>query len=216
MAYHIDRRITAKPVRADIAALALIAIGLGFLMEGILVAYRFMASDTLPPFVVFLGNLLQQISWSVLICSALTLATLLAEWRSAPNAPFSLLLAPIAVIATKAFQKGISTILALPVDSTDRHIMAMLVGRTVEYTLLNLLLFSLKRRGQIQFWKFFATGISVSTVLGIPIGLEMAAGSASDADQIGTILNEFGWPTLCACFAYGAAKLGTLSVAPRP
>ncbi|SFA77220.1 hypothetical protein SAMN03159496_00266 [Rhizobium sp. NFR07] len=207
MAGNLERSTLRGAPLAEIAVLTMTAIGLGFVMEVMILAARFLASDSLPVLVFILAELWQQVAWSFLICSALTLASIIAERRLMLNMFLSMALTPVALIGTKAFQKGIGAILSLPSEADDAYIVTLFVGRALEYALLSMLLLVLRLRGDVQFHKFLSAGVLVAVMIGLPIGLRISDHSGTAAEQLGKVLNEVGWPILCACFVYGTAKL---------
>lgn len=188
-----------RRVRINLLRVAGLAIVLGLLMEGILVAGGKEAAT--------LANLLDKGLWPFLVCMALAVGQAVADGWPGRAGLFALITTPIAFTGAKVIQKGLSGML----DQTTTGVLvdgSLLVEaslRGVEYAALAVGLTWLGRKNWAGALAHVALGAVVGTAFGLIISLFLAPNSL-----IAWLVKEIVFPTGCALIIFVSETLAEL------
>jgi hypothetical protein len=188
-----------RRVRINLLRVAGLAIVLGLLMEGILVAGGKDAAT--------LANLLDKGLWPFLVCMALAVGQAVADGWEGRAGLFGLITTPIAFTGAKVIQKGLSDML----DQTTNGVLvdgSLLVEaglRGVEYAALAAGLTWLGRKHWAGALAHVALGAVVGAVFGLIIALFLAPSSL-----IAWLVKEIVFPTGCALIIFVSETLAEL------
>jgi hypothetical protein len=199
---HPEARRAQGELRS-IAIVALLAIGLGLVMQMLIVAARLLAGGAFPG-IAGLADVANGVTWSFFVCTGVAIGVSIGKARKALAGLIGFLFAPIAIAAAKAMQKAV--IVAIDAVETVAVLPVTTLGlvRAVEYGVLAWVLAVLAEREVARPLPYLGVGTGVGLVFGISLALltrasALAAGTDLTAPQIaGTLMNEVGSPIGCA------------------
>ena len=214
----------------SIAFVAIAAIGLGFLMQGLIVLARLLAGGALPG-AGLVADLASTVSWSVLVCTGVAIGVSLGKARAALAGLIGLVFAPIGLAAAKGAQKFVAAM--VEVSTAPALLSVEVVGavRALEYGLLAFVLVILAERKESRLLPYLGTGAGVGLVFGGFLSLMTLLASSLDGAGrswpliAGTLTSELGFPIGCALLIYVGqlitdsfrdVKMGSTPMGPQP
>lgn len=190
-----------------IALIALGAILLGFLMQGLILAVK-LSSGAAFPGMRFLVDLAQGVTWSFVVCAGVGIGTSIMKARAALVGLLAMVCAPLAIAAAKSSQKVMASLVGA-VDQPAVLSLAAISGlRAVEYGLLGWWLGTLARREVSNAGPYLKAGSVSGVVFGGAIAaltwhVALSRGLNPQPPQIlATIVNEVVFPIGCAFVIY--------------
>jgi hypothetical protein len=197
------KALRAQGELRSIALVALLAIGLGLVMQVLIVTARLLAGGAIPG-IAGLADLANGVTWSFFVCTGVAIGVSIGKARKALAGLIGFLFAPIAIAAAKAMQKAV----LVAIDAVERAallpVTTLGLVRAIEYGLLAWLLAVMAEREVARPLPYLGIGTAVGVVFGVTLALltrasAMAAGTDLTAPQIaGTLMNEIGSPIGCA------------------
>lgn len=204
---------TAKRALRRLALVAWLAIALGFLMQGLVLAGKISVGDR-PATTQILIDLVQGVTWSFFVCAGVGLGTTIAKAHKLLGGLIGLIVAPLAMGIAKGSQKFMVSALAAAEKPVLLPLATLGVIRAVEYGILGWLLASLAMKAETPLWRFLLSGAVVGIVFGggvTLLSLQNAAtvGIALKLPQIVALaLNETVFPVGCSLVVWIALQIG--------
>lgn len=196
-----------------IAAIALLAVGVGFLAQGLILAGKLAGGVSWPGFSL-LADLAQGITWSALVCVGVGIGASLGKHRAALAGFFSALCAPLAIALAKAAQRVVASLLDLTVNPAILSLATIGTLRALQYGILGWLLAWLVQRGETRPLPYVGSGAAVGITIGgailfISAGVAERSGMVFAAPQmVGSIVNDILFPVGCASVIYVGQFVG--------
>ncbi len=200
-----------RPVAAVLARAAWLAILLGIAMQLLILAAKIAAGGESTRLQMIV-DVASGVTWSALVCSGLAIGTVLSRYRAAMMGLLGLVSAPVAWAAAKGVQRGVQSMLSVPVETIGPLVYQVGAAKTLEYALLGVLLGRLVRTPSSTLRTHVHTGLLVGLVFGGLILLlnymhASAAGGGLPAARIVAIgVNELLFPIGCATVIYFVAR----------
>lgn len=199
-------RRASRAIR-NIAFVGVAAIGLGFMMQALIVAARLLAGGPLPH-IGLLADLASTVSWSVLVCTGVAIGVSLAKARALLAGLIGFVFAPIGLAAAKGAQKFVAAMVDVSTAPALLSIEVVGVVRALEYGILAFVLVILAERKESRLLPYLGTGAAVGLVFGgflsaMTLLVTSLDGSGRNLALIaGTITSEIGFPIGCALLIY--------------
>lgn len=158
----------------------------------------------------FAADLVQKVSWGVIVCVAVALGSAATSFRSQLMGLLGLLAAPFALNVAGALHRAASQAIALTAASAAGPSPWVVGGlKGLEYGLLGLAVGWIERRP----WGGLAAHAAVGLAAGLVFGgalvyLRAQAGPATAADLAAAAINEVLFPVGCALILFTAEALG--------
>lgn len=206
---------TETPRRAirHLAAIALMAVGVGFLAQGLILAGKLSGGAPWPGLALF-ADLAQGITWSALICVGVGIGASLGKHRAALAGIFAALCAPLAIALAKAAQRVVASLIDVAVNPAILSLATIGTLRALQYGILGWLLAWLVQRGETRPAPYVGSGAAVGVVIGGAI-LFISAGVAEQSGQVfgapqmvASIVNDILFPIGCAAVIYVGQFVG--------
>jgi hypothetical protein len=215
--------ITVDPHRVlkRIALIALCAIALGFLMQGLILVVKLSAGAPFPG-ARFIVDLAQGVTWSFLVCAGVGIGTSIMKARAALVGLLAMACAPLAIAMAKSSQKVMASVVGVA-DQPAVLSLATISGlRAIEYGLLGWWLGTLARREVSHAAPYLKAGASLGVFFGGAIAaltyqVALSKGLSPAPPQIlSSIVNEVAFPIGCAFVIYvGQLVSGHLKLADK-
>jgi hypothetical protein len=207
-----ERTILLDPnqARVTIRRLALIAIlgvGLGFVMQALVIAARLLGGGAFPGITIF-ADLVQTVTWSVLVCTGVAIGVSVSKARKALAGLMGMLFAPLALAVAKAGQKAMLALIGAIEQPAALSLATVGVVRAFEYGLLAWLLALLTEKEVIRPGPYLGIGAAIGVTFGsilfwLTYSATIAEGAQLAMPQIlGMLVNEIGAPAGCAFLIY--------------
>ena len=186
-----------------IVTIAWLAILLGFVMQALVLSARVSAGGQLPG-IRFLADLVQGITWSVLVCFGVSMGTVLVKLRAALAGILAAICTPVAIGAANAGQKMMAASLGAAGQPAAVSLVVIAAFKAVEYGVLGWLLGRMVEREVRGLTPFLLAGAATGLVFGGTITAltwqAIAAGGAAPqlARIVGVGVNELLFPIGCA------------------
>lgn len=199
------------PVAAVLARAAWLAILLGLAVQ-ILVLVAKIAAGGQSSRLQLIVDVASGVTWSALVCSGVAVGTVLSRHRAAMMGLLGLVSAPVAWAAAKGVQRGVQSMLGVPVETIGPLVYQVGVVKTLEYALLGVLLGRLVRTPSSTLRTHVLTGLLVGLAFGGMILLlnhmhASATGAGLPVARIVAIcVNELLFPIGCATVIYYVAR----------
>ncbi len=190
-----------------IAFVAIAAIGLGLLMQGLIVGARLLAGGALPG-AGFVADLASTVTWSVLVCTGVAVGVSLAKARAVLAGLIGLVFAPIGLAAAKGTQKFVAAMVEASTGPAVLTIEVIGAVRALEYGLLAFVLVILAERRESRLLPYLGLGAGIGLVFGgFVSALTLMMTSLDGAGRnwpllAGTLTSEIGFPIGCALLIY--------------
>jgi hypothetical protein len=183
---------------------AWMSILLGLVIEGLLVAARLGAF----PLDAAAAELVNRVSWSVLVCTGLAIGDALAE----KSRPFLLGLgglvgAPLAFAVARGLHKGTAELMGItqPADPVEPLLSAGIRG--VEYMCLGLLIFWLKKQPRSTVVGYVVAGLVVGLVFGTVLLFLNPEAIGSVSSMLVWAVNELAFPVGCTLVLFASTAI---------
>lgn len=186
-----------------VAIIALLAILLGFVMQGLILGTK-LATGAPFPGMRLIVDLAQGVTWSFLVCAGVGIGTTVAKGRAAIAGLISALFAPVAIAAAKSSQKVMAGLIGAADQPAVLSLATISVLRAIQYGILGWLLATLVQKGRQTALPYLASGAGVGiifggTIAGLTYQATVAAGVQPGLPQIAaSIVNEVIFPIGCA------------------
>jgi len=200
-----------RSVTAVLARAAWLAILLGLAMQILILAAKIAAGGQSTRLQLIV-DVASGVTWSALVCSGVAIGTVLSRHRAAMMGLLGLVSAPLAWAAAKGVQRGVQSMLSVPVETIGPLVYQVGAAKTLEYALLGVLLGRLVHTPSSTLRTHALTGLLVGLVFGGVILLlnymhASAAGGGLPAARIAAIcVNELLFPIGCATVIYFVAR----------
>ena len=205
------RDAPVQPVAAVLARAAWLAILLGLTVQTLVLLAKIAAGGQSNR-VQLIVDVASGVTWSALVCSGVAIGTVLSRHRAAMMGLLGLVSAPVAWAAAKGVQRGLQSMLSVPVETMGPLVYQVGAVKTLEYALLGVLLGRLVRTPSSTLRTHVLIGLLVGLAFGGMILLlnylhASAAGAVLPAARIVAIcVNEFLFPIGCATVIYYIAR----------
>jgi hypothetical protein len=200
-----------------IALVALLSVALGFVMQGAVIGLTLWGGGLAGS---ALASAAGGVSWAVLVCTGLGVATLLTRGRPLLAGLLAALIAPTSLALAKACQKVVAGWLGAAQSQAVLSLGTVSLLRAVEYGLLGWLLGRLVARGKERAAPYLAAGVLTGVVFGGAITVlnwyaaSVAGTPLTAAKLASTVVNEMVFPVGCAVVIYlGLAVRRSLNLA---
>lgn len=208
------------PVLARLLTVIWMAIALGVLLQLAVLATRTAAGAPFPG-LKWLPDLLNGVTWAVLVCAGVVLGTVAARARSAAMGLLGLISAPVGFSAAKGLQRALQALMDAPVDKITPAVYALCAMKAVEYACLGALLGWLLGRPNAGLRSFVLAGAATGLVFGgANVWITAHLAKAKFPALAGAAVNELVFPIGCAVVIYLATatirRLGALSAGESP
>lgn len=204
---------TAASLVRRVAFIALLSIGLGFAIQGLILASK-LAGGISPATSTIIADFTNGITWSLLICVGVGIVTAVSKARPLVAGLVSLLVAPIAVAIAKSSQKVMAGLVSAAEQEAVLSLSAISALRAVEYGVLGWALARLVQKSEIRGTRYLGTGVAVGVVFGGAIAyltfqVALAKGLPPGPVQIAaSIINEVIFPIGCSAVIYASQLVG--------
>lgn len=189
---------------------AWLAIALGIAIEGLILASIGLFGGALSARSLT-ADLVQKVSWSLLVCVALAIARTASRASGAVMGIAGLLAAPAAFAVARGLHKGAAQALGLVAVAAPAPSPALLAGiKGFEYALLGLAIGWIARKSWGGLGAHAASGAVAGLLFGVPIlvlTLQAQPGLAFSAVAARAV-NELIFPVGCALVLYASDTLG--------
>jgi hypothetical protein len=178
-------------LRINLGRVAILAAGLGLLMEALLVLGGAAAAT--------FSSLLDKGLWPFLVCLAVAVGQALSGGAPLRAGAFAVFLTPVAFLFAKVSQKGVVTVLdgTAPGEFVTQALLLEAGLRAVEYAVLTAALAWLAR----QVWAGALAYLGAGAGVGLLFGLLIAA-ILPPATLVGWVVAELVFPTGCALILF--------------
>ena len=204
----------ARKALRRMAVVAWLAIALGFLMQGLVLAGKISLGDR-PAMTQIIIDLAQGVTWSFFVCAGVGLGTTIAKAHKLLGGLIGLIVAPLAMGIAKGSQKFMVSALAAADKPVLLPLATLGVIRAVEYGILGWMLASLAMKSNSPAWRFLLSG----AVVGVIFGGSVTLLSVQNADAMGIMLkvpqivaltlNETIFPIGCSLVVWIALQIGS-------
>jgi hypothetical protein len=196
-----------------IAIIAVLSIGLGFVMQGSIVLIK-MAGGGAFPGLQLLVDITQGVTWSFLVCAGVGIGTTVMKARPVIVGLIGFICAPIGMAAAKGAQKGMAALIGSPGGTAVLSLSVIASLRAVEYAVLAWILATLVRKGTAGGASYIGAGAATGVVFGSGIAM-LTFVTAGDKgitlalpQILATVFNEVGFPIGCAIVIYISQVVG--------
>jgi hypothetical protein len=196
-----------------IATIAGLAIALGFVMQGLILAAKLASGGSLPGAQLLL-DVVQGVTWSFLVCLGLGIGTAIAKARPLLPGVMGLVCAPLAIGAAKASQQVVASLLDTVGQPAALSLAATAGLKSVEYGVLGWLLGLLAQKQVVRLTPYLLSGSVIGLVFGGGIAalshhVALAKGLDPTLPQIvGSVVNEVVFPIGCSLVIYVGQLIG--------
>ncbi len=203
--------VPQPPVAAVLARAAWLAILLGLSVQILVLAAKIVAGGQSNRLQLIV-DVASGVTWSALVCSGVAIGTVLSRHRAAMMGLLGLVSAPVAWAAAKGVQRGVQSMLGVPVETIGPLVYQVGAAKTLEYALLGILLGRLVRTPSSTLARHMLTGLLVGLVFGSLILMlnhvhASSTGGGLPAVRIVAIcVNELLFPIGCATVIYFVAR----------
>ncbi|WP_054308633.1 hypothetical protein [Mesorhizobium sp. 1M-11] len=203
----------ASLVVRRVATIALLAVLLGFAMQGLILGAKLLAGGPFPGTKLFV-DLTQGVTWSLLVCAGVGIGTSIMKIRAALAGLVAALFAPIALAVAKSAQKVMASAIGVVDQPAALSLVTISAMRAVEYGILGWVLASLVQKEVKSASAYLGTGSTVGIVFGGAIAVlgyhaaSLGGQSPSSAQVAASLVNEIVSPIGCALVIYCGQLVG--------
>jgi hypothetical protein len=204
-------RLESSHVGKTLLHVAWLAILIGVALEALLLVLSW-AFGTFKNGKPFIADLVQKISWSVIVCVGLALGATVARARDVVMGLTGLLAAPLAFSVARGMHKGAMEALSVATDAAggpSPFLIASIKG--LEYGLLGFALSAVQKQSWGGALAHTVVGLAAGVLFGGAIlffSIEAAAGPIPHSALIARAVNEILSPVGCALVIFSAEVLG--------
>ena len=197
------------PERSILKA-AWLAVALGIAIEGLILATAALFGAS-PAARSVTADLVQKVSWSLLVCVALAVARTASRSNAFAMAGAGLLAAPAAFAVARGMHKGAAQALGLVAASSTAPSPVVLGGlKGIEYALLGLAVAWIAKKSWGGLGAHAAAGLAAGVLFGVPVLVmtALAQPALPAAAHAARAVNELIFPVGCALVLYASDTLG--------
>jgi hypothetical protein len=197
----------ARTTLNRLALIALLAVGLGFVMQALVILARLLGGGAFPG-ITLIADLVQTVTWSVIVCAGVAIGVSVSKARKALAGLMGLLFAPLALAVAKASQRAMLALIGAIEQPAALSLATVGVVRALEYGLLAWLLAILTEKEIVRPGPYLATGAAIGLSFGSVLFWLTWRASLVDGAEIalpqilGMLVNEIGAPAGCALLIY--------------
>lgn len=201
----------ASPVAwRQILRVAWLSIGLGLLLELVLVLYAVSTGHAQKP-QPFITDLVQKVSWGFIVCLGIAFGTTASQAREAKAGLLGLISAPVGFTVARALHKGLAEALgvAVPAMAVSPFLIGGLKG--LQYALFGAALAWIGKQTWGRLGAHAGAGLLFGLTFGVTIFLILEVAATTPTPPVGfvsRILNELIFPTGCAVVVYATKVMG--------
>ncbi len=208
---HASASAPAPPLWGQVLRVAWLSIGLGLLLEVILLvlaAYADAAGASPKPFV---ADLAHNVSWGFIVCVGIAFGSTAGKVREAVMGILGLISAPVGFAVARVVHKGMGAALGLAGPAAAASFPFLIAGlKGLEYGLLGAAIGWMGQKAWGGLGAHVATGVLIGLTFGAAILWVMAA-AVPGPDPLVTVLsrgvNELLFPVGCALVLYASGAL---------
>lgn len=203
----------ASLVVRRVATIALLAVLLGFAMQGLILGAKLLAGGPLPGTKLFV-DLTQGVTWSLLVCAGVGIGTSIMKIRAALAGLVAALFAPIALAVAKSAQKVMASAIGVADQPAALSLVTISAMRAVEYGILGWVLASLVQKEVKSASAYLGAGCIIGIVFGGAIAAlgyhaaSLGGQSLGSAQVAASLVNEIVSPIGCALVIYCGQLVG--------
>lgn len=203
----------ASLVVRRVATIALLAVLLGFAMQGLILGAKLLAGGPFPGTKLFV-DLTQGVTWSLLVCAGVGIGTSIMKIRAALAGLVAALFAPIALAVAKSVQKVMASAIGVVDQPAALSLVTISAMRAVEYGILGWVLASLVQKEVKSASAYLGAGSIVGLVFGGAIAAlgyhaaSLGGQSPASAQVAASLVNEIVSPIGCALVIYCGQLVG--------
>ncbi|CAN5460566.1 hypothetical protein BH10PSE4_BH10PSE4_29300 [soil metagenome] len=187
-------------------AVVWMAILLGIALQLLILAAK-SAMGAPWPGVKWLPDLLNGVTWAVLVCFGVVLGTLAARARTTAMGLLGLISAPLGFSVAKGLQRGLQSVLDAPIDKITPALMAVCAVKSLEYACLGAAVGWLIGRPRARIGHFVSAGAMAGVLFGgVTVWITAAIVKAKPPGVVGVAINELLFPIGCALVIYLATR----------
>ena len=207
----LNQPLESSHVRTTLLHVAWLAILIGFVLEALLLLLSW-GFGTFKSGKPFIADLVQKVSWSVIVCVGLALGATAARARDVLMGIMGLLAAPLAFSVARAMHKGATEALSVAADLSagpSPFLIALIKG--LEYGLLGFALSAVQKRSWGGALAHTVIGVAVGIVFGgtiIFLSMQAAAGPIPHLALAARAVNEILFPVGCSLVIFSSEVLG--------
>lgn len=196
-----------------LALIALLAVLLGFVMQGLILTGRLAGGGQFSGAAV-MADVAQGVTWSLFACLGIGAATLLTRVRPVLAGFVSMLLAPVALAIARSSNKVVASMVGAADSPAILSVGTISALKALEYGLLGWMLALLVQRDTARALPYLGAGAVTGAVFGGAIvalshRAALARGRVMEPAQlIGMSINELLFPVGCALVIYAGQIVG--------
>ena len=207
---NVSRRAkAAQQVMRRIAVVAMLGIVLGLAMQTLIILLRLFGAS-IAPGLVNMADVVQTVTWSVLVCTGVAVAMAFGKARTALSGLIAAMFAPLALAAAKSAQKVMLSIVDAAEQPGVVSLTTVSVVRALEYGILAWILAWLVEHRERRLMPYAAAGGVVALLFGgallvLNFVLQGMDGRGRNWVALGSMaISELGSPVGCALVIYVA------------
>jgi len=194
----------------QILRVAWLSIGLGLLLELVLVLYAVLSGQADRP-QPFITDLVQKVSWGFIVCVGVAFGTTASKAPEAKAGLLGLLSAPLGFLVARSLHKAVS--MALGVTGAAAGLSPFLIGglKGIQYGLFGAVLAWLAQQAWGKLSAHLVAGLAFGVTFGLTFVLMMETAAMAPTPLVGLVsrgLNELIFPVGCALVIYASSVLG--------
>ena len=178
------------------------AIGVGLLFEALQVGVVKLGGLPFPSVAVAVGETVQKVCWSYLVCVSLAVGTAVARASPMAVAGLGLVAAPLAFGAARSLHQGVMQLLSAGVPSGGPNVWLLAGIKAAEYAILGFAIAALIRRPEPRLPAYLRAGLVVGVIFGgLIVWLTNHAAppaGLSATTLVARSVNEVLFPVACA------------------
>lgn len=189
---------------------AWLSIGLGILLEILLLVLAAFAGTAGSSPKPFISDLFQKVSWSFIVCVGLAFGTTASKARAGVMGFLGLISAPLGFSIARAVHKGVGQALGVAATGGAFPFLIAIV-KGIEYGVLGAALGWLTRRGGTSLGVHLGTGAAIGLTFGTAIVALLVRSAATPptlVDLAARGINEVLFPVGCSLVLYAADAMG--------
>lgn len=196
-----------------LAFASLLAVALGFVMQGLILGAKLTAGGSFPG-ILLLVDLAQGVTWAFFVCAGVSIGTALTRGRTMLAGVIAALFAPLALAFAKSAQKVMAQIIGAATEPGLLPLTTVGIFRAIEYGVLGWILAMLVQKQETRAWPYLGTGAAAGLLLGgtfvwLTLDAAAAVGNQTAPAQIAAmVVNEVFFPIGCTLVIYVSQWVG--------
>lgn len=212
----INRGSDSQQLVQRIATLAWLAIALGLAIQALIIAAQLIAGGEFPGIRV-LANLAQGVTWSVVVCIGIAVATIIMRAPIPLAGVIGFVCAPLALGLARGAQRGVNELLGEPAAGGTTALVVIALIKACQYGFLGFMLARLVRQHVERAAPYLFLGLATGMVFGSISILASAITAREDGAALtmpelaGVTVNELLFPIGCAMVVFTVASIARLT-----